>query len=161
MTRASTDRPWCPRPVARTSASPPTNAAGSPRRVSHRREHRASPRRFTRPVFKLCISANSCQNFRDDFPDTKGVWASPLPRWLPVLWLQKCYLPIFRPGHIRIPGVTLRHFERRALMLFHVTNPGPRDNGRPVSQAEQRKRRCKNGRHFNRSQPCWRRNRLH
>jgi len=22
--------------------------------------------------FKLCISANSCQNFSDDFPDTKG-----------------------------------------------------------------------------------------
>jgi hypothetical protein len=46
----------------------------------------------------------------------------------PVPRLQKCYLPILRPGHIRIPGVTLRHFERRALMLFHATNPEPRDN---------------------------------
>jgi hypothetical protein len=47
-----------------------------------------------------------------------GVWASPLPRWPPVLWLQKCYLPILRSGHMGIGGVTLRHFERRALMLF-------------------------------------------
>ena len=39
----------------------------------------------------------------------------------PLCWvprLRKCYLPIFRFGHKRILGVTLRHLERRALMLF-------------------------------------------
>jgi hypothetical protein len=40
--------------------------------LERRREHRASPCRFTRAVFKPCISANSRQNFRDDSPDTKG-----------------------------------------------------------------------------------------
>jgi hypothetical protein len=47
-----------------------------------------------------------------------GCMASPLPSWPPVLWLQKCCLPIFRSGHMGIRGVTLRHLERRALMLF-------------------------------------------
>jgi hypothetical protein len=42
--------------------------------------------------------------------------------------LRKSYLPIFRPGHMRILGVTLRHFERRALILSHQTGPGTRDN---------------------------------
>ena len=47
--------------------------------------------------FKLCIAANSCQNFSDDFPDTKGELRDPAPH---ARWHRHC---ISRP---RFPTLT-------------------------------------------------------
>lgn len=44
----------------------------------------------------------------------EGIDIAGIPR------LRECYLPLFPFGHMRIRGVTLRHSERRGLMLFEL-----------------------------------------
>ena len=74
----------CREPQSSVWHRPRPRAAGDHRddKLERRRDHRASPCRFTRAV-KLCISANSCQNFRDDFPDTKPSLPERQTRLLP------------------------------------------------------------------------------
>jgi hypothetical protein len=61
---------------------------------------------------------------------------------------------------MRISGVTLKYSERRALMLFHATNLGPRDNSsndREVGAAAEMAMLLKIDVSHYRGFRCWRR----